>query len=70
LLDIEEYINHRVKSLSGAFKRILSIALTILGKSDLIILDEPTANLDTHSRSIVWAAIQKIRPGRTIVLAT
>ena len=59
-----------MKKLSGGYKRVLSIAMTILGKSNIIILDEPTANLDVQSQRLVWTAIKKIRQDRTIILAT
>ena len=49
------------KALSGGDKRVLSIALTILGDPDILILDEPSASLDLSCRSRVWQAIKNIK---------
>ena len=42
----------------------------MIGTSSIIILDEPTANLDIQARLKVWQAIKKIKEGRTLILST
>jgi ABC-type multidrug transport system ATPase subunit len=38
-------------------KRKLSLAMALVGRSSVIILDEPTAGLDVDSRQSVWTLI-------------
>jgi ABC-2 type transport system ATP-binding protein len=63
-------LNTQVQDLPGGIKRILSILISLVGNPAIIILDEPSANLDLKSRLRVWKAIQQIREERTIVIAT
>jgi ABC-type multidrug transport system ATPase subunit len=49
---------------------MISIALALLGSPYLLILDEPTANLDLISRQKVWDAIMKLKNKLTLVIAT
>jgi ABC-type multidrug transport system ATPase subunit len=59
-----------VKFLSGGVKRKLSIGMALIGDARFIILDEPTANLDYHSRKQIWKVIKSISKGRAILLTT
>ena len=70
LLEIAAILDKTVADLSGGYKRVLSIALALIGTSSIIILDEPTANLDLQARLKVWQAINKIKQGRTVILST
>jgi ABC-type multidrug transport system ATPase subunit len=53
----QEELATQVRFLSGGQRRILSILLSLLGDPEIIILDEPSANLDIKSRLRVWKAI-------------
>lgn len=59
-----------VRDISGGAQRLLSIAMTLIGDFPLIILDEPTANLDLVSRNKVWNFIYELKKSRTILLTT
>lgn len=57
--------------LSGGQKRRLTFGLAIIGKPDLIFLDEPTTGMDVASRNIFWEKIKALtEQGKTIILTT
>ena len=55
------HLNIKASDLSGGFKRKLSIAMSLIGDSDILFLDEPTSALDPISRKDVWEVIQKFK---------
>lgn len=57
-------------TLSGGQKRKLSVALSFVGGSSLVILDEPTAGVDPSARRAIWDLLLHYREGRTILLST
>jgi len=57
--------------LSGGEKRRLGIALALVGKPDLVFLDEPTTGLDPGARRDLWGLIRQLKAaGKTVVLTT
>ncbi|MFK0260538.1 ABC transporter ATP-binding protein [Streptomyces angustmyceticus] len=61
----------RVKQLSGGERRRLDLALALLGRPEVLFLDEPTTGLDTEARHVTWELIRELRDaGTTIVLTT
>ncbi|HZR24492.1 MAG TPA: ABC transporter ATP-binding protein [Vicinamibacterales bacterium] len=54
--------------LSGGERQRLSIARAILKNAPILILDEPTSSLDAISEEIVFAAIKRLRAGRTTIV--
>ncbi|XP_065674630.1 ATP-binding cassette sub-family A member 2 isoform X2 [Hydra vulgaris] len=67
---LEKKRNELSCNLSGGMKRKLSIALAFIGKSKVIILDEPTSGVDPYARRGIWDLILKYKAGRTILLST
>ncbi|XP_047128528.1 ATP-binding cassette sub-family A member 2 isoform X1 [Hydra vulgaris] len=67
---LEKKRNELSCNLSGGMKRKLSIALAFIGKSKVIILDEPTSGVDPFARRGIWDLILKYKAGRTILLST
>ncbi|MBP5605042.1 MAG: ABC transporter ATP-binding protein [Ruminiclostridium sp.] len=65
-----EVENSRAKTLSGGWKRKLSIAMAIIGEPELLFLDEPTLGLDVLARRELWRSISKLKGKITIVLTT
>jgi ABC-type multidrug transport system fused ATPase/permease subunit len=55
-------------SLSGGERQRLSIARALLKNAPLLILDEPTSSLDAISEEIVFAALSRLRAGRTTIV--
>ena len=59
------------KDLSGGERRRLLIAIALVGKPALLILDEPSSNLDPHLRRQLWDILNHYRrQGLTIVMTT
>ncbi len=57
---IEEYLDKKFKNLSGGFKRRVTLAQAFIGDPELVIVDEPFANLDLESRMHISRLINKI----------
>ncbi|WP_343449022.1 ABC transporter ATP-binding protein [Micromonospora oryzae] len=61
----------RTHTLSGGQKRRLDVALGIIGRPDLLFLDEPTTGFDPEARREFWELIRDLAAaGTTIVLTT
>ncbi len=59
------------RRLSGGQQQRLSLALAIIGRPELVFLDEPTAGMDAQSRLAVWDLIRALRAdGVTVILTT
>jgi len=54
--------------LSGGERQRLNIARAILKNAPILILDEPTSSLDAISEEIVFAALRRLRAGRTTIV--
>ncbi|XP_049513422.1 phospholipid-transporting ATPase ABCA3-like [Dermacentor silvarum] len=65
-----EYRSVLAVDLSLGLQRRLCTAMAILGKPKVIIMDEPTANMDPDSRREMWELLLKIRRSCTIFLTT
>jgi ABC-2 type transport system ATP-binding protein len=60
----------RVATYSGGMRRRLDIAMSLIGNSPVVFLDEPTAGLDPEARIEVWRAVKDLAEGGTTVLLT
>ena len=71
LLGLEGVAKTTYRRLSGGQQQRLSLALAMIGRPELIFLDEPTAGMDAQSRLAVWDIIQAMkRDGTTVLLTT
>ncbi|MCE9622452.1 MAG: ABC transporter ATP-binding protein [Actinomycetia bacterium] len=71
LVGLGDYPNQRGSQLSGGLRRRLDVGLGILGRPELLFLDEPTTGFDPEARRHFWAMIQGLRAeGTTILLTT
>ncbi|MEU2160317.1 ABC transporter ATP-binding protein [Streptomyces chengbuensis] len=60
----------RVKQLSGGERRRLDLALALLGRPEVLFLDEPTTGLDAEGRRDTWELVRELRDTGTTVLLT
>ncbi|MFG3309917.1 ABC transporter ATP-binding protein [Streptomyces wuyuanensis] len=60
----------RVKQLSGGERRRLDLALALLGRPEVLFLDEPTTGLDAEGRRDTWELVRELRAAGTTVLLT
>ena len=59
------------RRLSGGQQQRLSLAVALVGRPELVFLDEPTAGLDPQARHATWALLEELRgDGVTVVLST
>lgn len=65
---IHEPVMERGSTLSAGQKQLLAFARTIAHKPSIFILDEATANIDTHTEKLVQKAIENITKGRTTLV--
>jgi lipooligosaccharide transport system ATP-binding protein len=70
-LELGSHANMPVRQLSGGFQRRLAIALSLMNRPELLIMDEPTTGLDPAVRLALWSRIRELRAhGATVLLTT
>jgi ABC-type multidrug transport system fused ATPase/permease subunit len=78
LADVDEFVSRmphgydsivgeRGDTLSGGQRQRIGIARAIIRNNPILILDEPTAALDTESESMVVKALERLMKGRTVI---
>jgi ABC-2 type transport system ATP-binding protein len=70
-LGMEAYRDKLLSKLSGGQRRLISLGTTLIGQASVMILDEPTNELDPLKRKLVWDIIRELnQKGTTIILVT
>ncbi len=69
-LNINKYLNKFPDDLSFGTLRMVSFARALIHKPEILILDEPTLNLDPLNRDLIWNYINEIKHERTVFYAT
>ncbi|MGH3880494.1 MAG: ABC transporter ATP-binding protein [Actinophytocola sp.] len=67
---LTEKAGSRVKQLSGGQRRRLDVALGIIGRPELVFLDEPTTGFDPQARRQFWDLIRALAADGTTILLT
>ncbi len=65
-----ELVRRQTGALSGGQKRRLAVALALVGRPRLVVLDEPTTGLDVEARHLLWAALREYHAGGATVVVT
>jgi ABC-2 type transport system ATP-binding protein len=70
-LGIASFARTTVRRLSGGQRQRLALAIALVGRPELVFLDEPSAGMDPQSRHAVWDLVRELRDeGVAIVLTT
>ncbi|HZD02646.1 MAG TPA: ATP-binding cassette domain-containing protein [Actinomycetes bacterium] len=70
-IDLAAVADRQVKTYSGGMRRRLDLAASLVGRPQVLLLDEPTAGLDPASRHDLWALIRDlVNTGTTALLTT
>jgi ABC-2 type transport system ATP-binding protein len=70
-LGLDSFARTTVRRLSGGQRQRLSLACAVVGRPELVFLDEHSAGMDTQSRHAVWDLVRELRSdGVAVVLTT
>jgi ABC-2 type transport system ATP-binding protein len=68
--DLTGAAGRAVKTYSGGMRRRLDLAASLIGRPEVLFLDEPTTGLDPRSRAVMWDIIRDLATGGTTLLLT
>src|SRR5262245_29698017 len=68
---LRDTVRTPVRRLSGGQAQRLSLSCALIGRPDIVFLDEPTAGMDPHARTTTWQMVRELRgEGVTVLLTT
>ncbi|WP_435840859.1 ATP-binding cassette domain-containing protein [Streptomyces cinnamoneus] len=71
IFQLTEAARRRAKTYSGGMRRRLDLAASLVGRPEVIFLDEPTTGLDPVARRDLWEVVQRlVSDGATVLLTT
>jgi len=70
LVSLRDSARTLVRRLSGGQAQRLSLALALVGRPELVFLDEPTAGMDPRARAATWQLVRGLRDAGVTVLLT
>ncbi|GLV40132.1 ATP binding cassette subfamily A member 3 [Carabus blaptoides fortunei] len=69
-LNLSAKANKMASELSGGMKRKLSLGMALVGRTRVLMLDEPTSGMDPEARREIWDFLLSLRGERTILITT
>jgi ABC-2 type transport system ATP-binding protein len=70
IFELEKFANTRIGQLSGGWQQRLHLAVSLVHRPKLLVLDEPTAAVDLEARMDLWRLIEGLRDSGTTILLT
>ena len=70
IVQLTDHLTKLVSNYSGGMKRRLSLAISLLHKPKLLILDEPTVGIDPVLRKSIWKAFNSLKKNGTTIIVT
>ncbi len=67
---LAELSRRQTGGMSGGQQRRLAVALAVVGRPDLVLLDEPTTGLDVDARHVLWDALRAFHASGSTVVVT
>jgi oleandomycin transport system ATP-binding protein len=69
--ELSDAAGRAIKTYSGGMRRRLDLAASLVGRPEVLFLDEPTTGLDPHARNEVWDIVRNlVADGATVLLTT
>ncbi len=69
-VEMERYARHRYDDLSGGQKQRVLVARAIVGEPDILLFDEPTANVDPHGKICLFNIMANLGAHRTVIVVS
>ena len=70
VVELTESVNKLVKDFSGGMRRRLAVYLALLGRPEVLVLDEPTTGVDIEGKRRIWILLKAMAQHTTILLTT
>ncbi|XP_065208832.1 phospholipid-transporting ATPase ABCA3-like isoform X2 [Planococcus citri] len=70
MMEMQSKKNALAKELSGGMMRKLCLSMALMGRAEVLILDEPTSGMDVQSRRKLWDLLLDLRGQRTVIFTT
>ena len=69
-LRLEPLLRTPYRRLSGGQQQAVNLAAALVGRPELVVLDEPTAGMDPHARRATWSLLERLRAAGVSLLLT